>query len=1057
MSAKYETAVPLGQGASGEVLRAWDPRLGRDVAVKMLRSDDPEMVARMQREARLQAKVRHPNVAEVYDVGTWDGRPYIAMRLVEGSTLDRAVDGLPVERRVRLLATVARAVHAAHSVGLVHRDLKPGNVLVEAGADGTLEPFVVDFGIAREAAVAGETVTGQMIGTPGYMSPEQARGETTRLDRRSDVFSLGAVLYEVLTGSAPFAGGSAIDTLVRVLESEPVAPRRLVRGLPRDLETIVLRCLEKDPDRRYGSARELAEDLESFLDGRPIAARPPGVLRKIARPVRRHPVVATASLLALLALGGLGAATLRARHTARARALAAQRFGERVERMDGWMRYAHLAPLHDVRPERRRVRAEIAAIEDEMARLAPASRPAGLYALGSGWLALGDAERAVSLLEEAWDGGHRTAGAALALGDAHARLYRDARERALRIADEAVRNATLEQAAGLHRRPAERYLRAGLGYGGAEGADEPYARALLAFLADDRPGIEAAVGGPLAGRPWFYEGHLLAGDAALAEFRAGFWRADAAKTEEPMEAARRAYAEAARIARSDPRAYLGLCAAEAAAVDLRLNLGEPPEEDALAAVRRACQSVLAADPESVEARETLSYAHWRLATGVMRSGGSPLELLEGSRRQAEAGLAVDPDHPRLLHDLGIAHVYRGQWEQWHGSGDPSGHYRQALAALRRAAGAAPDDGLIWKALGDTYLRLGWMERDDWRDSVPTFEAAEAAYQRAGDTPSFPAERLTGSRANLASDLAFARLRSGIDPTADLDRGEALSAAALETLTSRAGMLRSLAILHWTRALWDEAEGRDPGPAFRRAYRALDQAEELAPEDDYVRVVRAAVREEEARARAGRGEPVAELVEAGLAVVAALPETERRDGSLFEAGLAAAAARRALDEGIPVGGEPAGAWIERSEAAAREHRELGGEIAGGHEPLAEALRLRAEWRAAAGDCEGARRAGREGIEVVATGLGLSPRFAPLLAHRAAIRHALAACATEPSEAVRLAAEARADLARALDIFPTLQDRLRTELGATPGAAPASPPPRAGAPVRSAPTRRESAPR
>jgi eukaryotic-like serine/threonine-protein kinase len=1026
LSAKYETAVPLGQGASGEVLRAWDPRLGRAVAVKMLRSDDPEMVARMQREARLQAKVRHPNVAEVYDVGTWDGRPYIAMRLVEGEPLDRAAAGLPLERRVRLLATVSRAVHAAHSVGLIHRDLKPGNILVETGDDGALEPFVVDFGIAREAAVAGETVTGQMIGTPGYMSPEQARGETTRLDRRSDVFSLGAVLYQVLTGRPPFEGDSAVDSLVRVLGSDPVPPRRLVPGLPRDLSTVVLRCLEKDPDRRYGSARELAEDLDAFLDGRPIAARPPGLLRRLARPVRRHPVVAAASLIALLALGGLGAATLRARHTARARALAAQRFGERVERMDGWMRYAHLAPLHDLRPERRRVREEIAAIEEEMARLGAPPRPAGLYALGSGWLALGDAERAAALLGDAWDGGHRSAGAALALGEAHARLYREARERALRISDAAVRNATLERAAALHRRPAERALRAGMS---AEGADEPYARALLAFLADDREGIEAAVEGALAGRPWLYEGHLLAGDAALAELRAGFWRADAAKTGEPMEAARAAYAEAARVARSDPRAYLGLCAAEAAAVDLDLNLGHwtgTDGEEALEPARKACGSALAADPESTEARELLSYAHWRLATGVMRTGGSPLALLDEARRQAEAGLAVDPEHPRLLHDLGVAHAYRGQWEQWHGTGDPTADYRKALTALRSATDAAPDDGVIWKALGDAYLRLGWMERDDWRDSVPTFEAAEAAYRRAGDTPSFPAERLTGSRANLASDLAFARLRSGADPTADLDRGEALSAAALDTLTSRAGMLRSLAILHWTRALWDEAERRDPGPAFRRAYRALDEAEELDPDDDYVRVVRAAVQEEEARARAARGEPVAELVAEGLETVASLPETERRDGSLFEAGFAAAAARRALDRERPVGGEPASAWIERAEAAAREHRELGGEVAAGHEPLAEALRLRAEQRAAIGDCVEARRAGREGIEVVARGLELSPRFAPLIAHRAAIRHALAACATEPSEAVRLDGEARADLARALEIYPTLPDPIRDEL-------------------------------
>ena len=199
----------------------------------------------------------------------------------------------------------------------------------------------------------------------------------------------------------------------------------------------------------------------------------------------------------------------------------------------------------------------------------------------------------------------------------------------------------------------------------------------------------------------------------------------------------------------------------------------------------------------------------------------------------------------------------------------------------------------------------------------------------------------------------------------------------------------------------------------------------------MRVIRAALQEEEARALQGLGdgaggaERVPALIRDGLATVAALPATERRDGSLFEAGLAATAARRALTRRETLG-EPAGSWIDRAEAAAREHRSLGGEVAAGHEPLAEALRLRTEQRAAAGSCAAARRAAEEGIEVVATGLDLSPRFAPLLAHRAGIRHALAACATEPSEALRLDGEARADLDRALEIYPTLPDPLRGEL-------------------------------
>jgi tetratricopeptide (TPR) repeat protein/predicted Ser/Thr protein kinase len=306
---RHDTAHPIGAGGMGEVFKAWDPDLQRHVALKYLRHDDPVLVERLLREARAQARVDHPSVCKVYEVGEDDGRPFIAMEFVDGTALDAAARALSVEQKVLLIRKVAEAVQTAHSAGLIHRDLKPANILV-ADHDDQLHPYVLDFGIARIEELAGLTMTGQVMGTPGYLSPEQARGDLTAIDRRTDVFSLGVILYELLGGAKPFDGDSNVEILMHLIEDEPVPLRRVAPDVPRDLETVVMTCLEKAPDRRYPSARALADDLGRFLDGEPVEARALSLRQRLLRRARKNPVLSLGAVVSAVVIATLLVALL---------------------------------------------------------------------------------------------------------------------------------------------------------------------------------------------------------------------------------------------------------------------------------------------------------------------------------------------------------------------------------------------------------------------------------------------------------------------------------------------------------------------------------------------------------------------------------------------------------------------------------------------------------------------------------------------------------------------------------------------------------------------------
>jgi serine/threonine-protein kinase len=287
----YELLKELAQGGMGVVYRARQRSLNRPVALKMIlqgRLSTPAALTRFQDEARATAELDHPNIVPIYEVGEHDGRPFFSMKLIDGGTLSDALRSAPrpdARKFVAVLAKVCRAIHYAHQRGILHRDLKPSNVLIDERG----EPFVADFGLVKRlGADETMTATGALLGTPAYMAPEQAEGPSTAVTTLADVYALGAILYEILTGRPPFRGETPLDTLRLVRETQVEPPARLNPDADANLVAVCLKCLEKDPTRRYASAGDLADDLERWLAGDPVLARPAGSVTRLFEWLRQN-------------------------------------------------------------------------------------------------------------------------------------------------------------------------------------------------------------------------------------------------------------------------------------------------------------------------------------------------------------------------------------------------------------------------------------------------------------------------------------------------------------------------------------------------------------------------------------------------------------------------------------------------------------------------------------------------------------------------------------------------------------------------------------------------
>lgn len=852
---RYQFVGFLGEGGMGRVYKAFDPRLKRHVALKFIRGDDPELNRRFLAEAQAQARVDHPNVCKVHEVGEVEGRLYIALAFLDGEPLLAAARTMTLEEKVRVVRQVAEGLHAAHRIGLVHRDVKPGNVLVEKGEEGA-HPYVMDFGLAREAAAEGMTVSGSVVGTPWYMSPEQALGRVHLLDRRSDVFSVGATLHELFTGRPPFEGQSAVDVLRRIVDEEAPPISRLVPGFPADLDTIVLKCLEKEPAHRYDSARALAEDLQRFLDGEPILARPLSLAGRLVKRARKNRALTAAIAAILFLVVGGTAASVRNAVVARRRTALAQSLGQEVKEIEVLMRFAsYMLPLHDVSREKGIVRARLRELEERVAHLGAAGRGPGGYALGRGYLTLGEPEKAREHLLAAWNDGYRGPEMSYAMGLCLTRLW-----------EKGVRGLTTAQSREeFERRKAE--------------LDETLKRPALLHLKDargvriDAPEMVSAVVADMEGDydravaeakraadriPWLYEARALEASATRRRADALRDKGEDAEALAEYQRAEAAHLATVEVGRSYPPAYQGLCTLYSEMMDLDWKRKLPPTEK-FSRAAGWCEKAVTVEPGNNLAHLRLSDVYWRWAEYQTSAGEDPRPALEKSIAAAERTIRSGFDLAYTYDNLGIAWNQRANWEAQHGI-DPSTSYAKAKEAYGVVLTRYPNlDSTYCNAAVVRASESEWLSSSG-RDPTPLLHEARAIVAKG--------RTLAGRSCIVGSAAAIEveSLRWAFLSVGEVSAAFARAQAAAEVIRKANPTLAETELYAVRAHLWkaraDVRGGRSPEEALAGAEGRLARLAELNGEAKEIPLFRAEILEVRALAsRSSRGLAEAERLSA----------------------------------------------------------------------------------------------------------------------------------------------------------------------------------------------------
>ncbi len=759
---RYEFVAFLGRGGMGQVFKAYDPYLDRYVALKFIFSENPENMKRFLHEAQSQARIDHPNVCKVYEVGEVENKLYIAMQYIKGDTFDRAAKKMTLEQKLITFKHVCEALHTAHMQGLIHRDIKPANIMVEFLESQGWIPYVMDFGLAKDLDTPGMTQHGMVMGSPSYMPPEQARGEIDKLDRRSDVYSLGATLYELLVGRPPFIGKTAIEVVMKVVNEEPTPLRKLDANIPVDLETIVMKCLEKEPHRRYESAKALAEDIERYLNGEPILARKASIIYRLSKKVKKHKTLVAVTSIAATLLIILGINLGMTKYQARVRTRLAAQLGQSLESIVNFVRMNQLLPPHNVLEDKKEVLKKIDTVKTMAEKVGDIGRGPGQYAVGRGYLSIYHFFDALHALKSAWDTyAYREPAVAFALGRAYGEIYLHELDKAERIDNPTIRQARIRDIKKRFLVPARQYLSQALGKGTVEHLFESpaLAKAILAFYQQQYDAALKLSQEASRERQYLYEGKKLEGNVFITRGYELRDKGEYKDSENMFQKAIQAFKEAVNIARSDDMAYEGLCRAYLGYLTILSDQGKE-FSTLMSELINACQQASRINPKNVSAYNKQAYAYLRKAYFLIERQQNPMPSIQKALELSKKSVSIKPNDEGF-HLVGTSHWMLALAQLYSGN-NPKDELDMAIKAFENAIKLDKNRVDSYLNLGNVYGLLTEGMVSMGQDPTQVAEKAFMYYQKAIDLqPNLPEAYVNYGR--TLDYLAIYRFHHGKKP------------------------------------------------------------------------------------------------------------------------------------------------------------------------------------------------------------------------------------------------------------------------------------------------------
>ncbi len=811
---RYEIKKRIGAGGMGEVYLAYDTVLKRLVALKLLYGNNPVLVRRFLQEARTQAKVEHESICRVYEASEENGRNFIAMQFINGRTFTNVLAEMNLDQKLLVIRQVADALHAAHVIGLVHRDVKPANIMVEKKEEEVWKPYVLDFGLARENDEPRMTLSGVVMGTPYYMAPEQATEGTPQLDGRTDVYSLGATLYEALSGKTVFEGSTAIEILKKVANDNPVPLHVLNPSIPFEVETIVMKCLEKEPDRRYQTAEALSEDLRRYMNHEPIHARPSTWSYRLSKKAKKHKSIVAIVSIAVLVTVALSGLLFWTQWKARRQAHYAAKFGNEARFIETTVHSIFSAPLHNVRPPLEQLRARIVRMEKEIQNEGALAHGPGYDALGIGYLALRDYGKAKECLDKAWKSGYREPSTAFALGKVYGFHYQKALIQASRLPGKTLQDRAKKEAETLYAKTATTYLNLAQGH-----VESPnYVEGLIALY--NKRYSEALEKAALASVQvsWPYEAKKLQGDVQMALAAEQVQQENFGGAVHSIRQAGKSYAEAIEFARSSEEAYLAYADHWLALLKIQTHAGGSVDtyfKDAL----QSCERALITDPDGGGGYLCKSNAYFEYGRYQQdRASSSASETLLNSARMAEIAASKRPN-VEAISKAGTAYFRIAEHQLATGI-DPQPALKNSITSSERALQLDPQYNEAYYNLAAAYFFQGDYELNHGQNPMASLQKVIEIFNSKleGGAPT-EYDRNNIGLAHL--DIGIYHLWRGEDPRPHLQKAIEQYRKALEVNPKAVAVSMNLGLAYFFLAAYEIEHGLDPTPNLKEAYRAYD--------------------------------------------------------------------------------------------------------------------------------------------------------------------------------------------------------------------------------------------